>query len=532
MKNETNLEGLLKESFKSTEQNIILPDDLPDDTSFCRYCWLQTKKSFPIGIMKMLMNILVLVNFYFMAWYNDKYLTAGYGLTITCITFFFNVPVSNTTEVAGIYHSKHYGAKRYHKMYIAYQRGFGISVLLLILGCLIYIRLDLLLLALRFSPNSVALAYVGAWTYVPYIIVNVCNENFKSLMITLGYEKVFQITNVIQILLGAPLSWLFIWHFKLQIIGSNMMFFLVEIVMSLCYMWTYYKYPPEFVKTYREYKKSLEVEVSEGETVEYEANIIEYAKTPGFREVYLSREFAEFAWFLVKNSICQYIEYFGYETTTFLCGLYGNINIINGWFVVKIWMAVAFFLGCGFSNSIRTYVGIKIGKKHFAAAKKIAERGIYQNILVLLPIFWAIALLSPYISEIFSDDPQVRYAITISMTGYFIVAPIACTKMTLTTLLRFCNEVMFLNINSVLFAGSMPIIMTSLGFFVFNWGYYTLGIEQFLVAIVGFSILFIRIIKFVDWTKIQDDEFKSFKTSPDLNERQELEQDNLTGKTE
>ena len=70
--------------------------------------------------MKMLQNLLVLVNFYFMGWYNDKYLIAGYGLTITAVVFFFTVPVGNTAEVAGIYHSKHYGAKRDHKIFIAY----------------------------------------------------------------------------------------------------------------------------------------------------------------------------------------------------------------------------------------------------------------------------------------------------------------------------------------------------------------------------------------------------------------------------
>ena len=218
---------------------------------------------------------------------------------------------------------------------------------------------------------------MGAWTYVPYIIVNLCNENFKSLLITLGYERLFYYTNVIQIGIGAPLSWLFIWHFQLQIIGANIMFFVVEIVLSICYIWTYYNYPPEFVKKYREYKKSLKNEVSDAGVIEFETNIIEYAKTPGFSELYLCREFGEFSWFLVRNSACGYIEYFGFEMTTVLTGLYGDINIINAWFVVKCFMSIAFFLGNGFANSIRTFVGIKIGKKQFESAKKIGERGIY-----------------------------------------------------------------------------------------------------------------------------------------------------------
>ena len=61
--------------------------------------------------------------------YDDKHLTAGYGLAITAVVVLFAMPIGNATEAAGIYHSKHYGAKRYYKMYVAYLRGLGISFL-------------------------------------------------------------------------------------------------------------------------------------------------------------------------------------------------------------------------------------------------------------------------------------------------------------------------------------------------------------------------------------------------------------------
>ena len=69
-----------------------------------------------------------LVNIYIMGWYNDKFLVTGYGLAITAVVFFIAVPIANTTEVAGIYHSKHYGAKRYYEMHVTYLRGLSISL--------------------------------------------------------------------------------------------------------------------------------------------------------------------------------------------------------------------------------------------------------------------------------------------------------------------------------------------------------------------------------------------------------------------
>ena len=50
---------------------------------------------------------------------------------------------------------------------------------------------------LGYSHETTAFAYGGVWTYIPVMSVNLCNENFKSLLITLGYERVFDYTNII-----------------------------------------------------------------------------------------------------------------------------------------------------------------------------------------------------------------------------------------------------------------------------------------------------------------------------------------------
>ena len=61
---------------------------------------------------------------------------------------------------------------------------------------------------------------------------------------------------------------------------------------------------------------------------------------------------------------------------TILSGIYGNIDILNSWFIAFNMMAICYLLGMGFADSMRTFVGIKIGKKDYKLAKKFAQWGI------------------------------------------------------------------------------------------------------------------------------------------------------------
>ena len=93
---------------------------------------------------------------------------------------FFAVPFGNITEVSGIYTSKHYGAKNYKKMYVVYLRGLGISFLVIITAIIVFARIDLIFICMGFPKNSSELAYIGAWTILPYAALNSFNENLKS----------------------------------------------------------------------------------------------------------------------------------------------------------------------------------------------------------------------------------------------------------------------------------------------------------------------------------------------------------------
>ena len=148
------------------------------------------------------------------------------------------------------------------------------------------------------------------------------------------------------------------------------MFFITEIVLFCCYILTYYMYPPKFIVKYRRFRDKTDA------TENFKSNIVEYSNPPSFVELFICRDFVDHCWFLLKSTSCGYAEYLGYEMTTLFVGLSGNIDIINGWFIIKTIMALYYCMGIGFANAIRTFVGIKIGQRQLDTAKILAERGI------------------------------------------------------------------------------------------------------------------------------------------------------------
>lgn len=146
--------------------------------------------------------------YFFIGMYEDRDLIAGYGVCSAVYCFFFSVIISNVADISGIYHAKAYGAKNYKNMYLAYYRGFGLSAIIMTIGLIFYIRLDLILIGIGFAKEIAWFAYIGSLALIPYVIVSTFNENYRSWMITLGYERVFDLTNIMQFIIGIPLAWL------------------------------------------------------------------------------------------------------------------------------------------------------------------------------------------------------------------------------------------------------------------------------------------------------------------------------------
>ncbi len=67
-----------------------------------------------------------------------------------------------------------------------------------------------------------------------------------------------------------------------------------------------------------------------------------------------------------------YGEYLGWEMTTILAGAYGSFQILSAWVSIQSVILMCYFVGVGFWNTMRTYVGMKLGQKKFQEARQIA----------------------------------------------------------------------------------------------------------------------------------------------------------------
>jgi len=151
-----------------------------------------------------------------------------------------------------------------------------------------------------------------------------------------------------------------------------------------------------------------------------------------------------------------------------MTGIYGDADIISAWVSTQTIMACIYMLGVGFASAIRTFVGIEIGRKRIQNAKKFAEWGILLNFLTMAIICINISIFSDSIARFFTNIESTKSVISILMFYYGIVGGFDCCLWNFSTLLRYANQIMYLNINALLVQFLIPVGMCALGLFVFD----------------------------------------------------------------
>lgn len=170
-------------------------------------------------------------------------------------------------------------------------------------------------------------------------------------MISLDFDRVFNVTNLIELVGGVVLGWYFVWYLKLGIIGIGVSRFIVEVVTCVILLGSWKKW-------------GMKESFRDGET---------------FRQMYLNRGFWNFIKFWAKNTAPGFAEYVGYELMTIFCGIYGDQDVVSGWVACQSIMGVVYLLGIGFADTSRVFVGYQIGKKNFKFAKILAGWGLILN---------------------------------------------------------------------------------------------------------------------------------------------------------
>ena len=104
------------------------------------------------------------------------------------------------------------------------------------------------------------------------MVQNYC-ENLKVYMISFEFDRVFNVTSLIELVGGVVLGWYFVWYLKLGIIGIGVSRFIVEVVTCVILLGSWKKW-------------GMKESFRDGET---------------FRQMYLNRGFWNFIKFWAKN---------------------------------------------------------------------------------------------------------------------------------------------------------------------------------------------------------------------------------------
>lgn len=237
------------------------------------------------------------------------------------------------------------------------------------------------------------------------MLLQTYDENLRNYLISLKFQSVFNIINAIQLLTIAPLSWLFIWHLQLGVIGVSIVRFIVELI-NLCGMTiAYLKYAPSEA-FYRDEKLS---------------------------EIFITKDFSDFIWFACTIFIGQWFEYLGVEGGTIFAGIYGNENVTASWVSFFVVLSCNYNVGKGFANVQRTNTGILLGKKRFKRAKKLASWGLAYNFVLMIPVAVLVGIYGYEIAGVFTQVDSTRKVLGGFIRVASLAAPFDACFSTLTT---------------------------------------------------------------------------------------------------
>ena len=140
------------------------------------------------------MNIL---GFVFIGLKEDAALTAGFGGGNSCYLFFNYILTSIVGDCMSIYVSKLYGQKRYSDMPIYFWRATFLNFVILLIGVAFFIRLDLVLLAINFSPEQSQIAHKMILWMIPALIVQAFTQIMNNYIISADVDRPIHMLNFV-----------------------------------------------------------------------------------------------------------------------------------------------------------------------------------------------------------------------------------------------------------------------------------------------------------------------------------------------
>jgi Na+-driven multidrug efflux pump len=132
------------------------PDEIPSPGKFFL---IFIRDSFPMVVMRSFPMVQQFIAYYFISWFKSDNFTAGFGVGNSCYLFFNYMPIIMAADAASIQITQYYGAEKYRLMRLTYYRGLGANIIIMVICLLFYMRLDLILAGIGFSPEISSTAH-------------------------------------------------------------------------------------------------------------------------------------------------------------------------------------------------------------------------------------------------------------------------------------------------------------------------------------------------------------------------------------
>jgi Na+-driven multidrug efflux pump len=234
-------------------------------------------------------------------------------------------------------------------------------------------------------------------------------------MIVQSFDKVFMITNLIEIFGGSLLAWLFVWHLKFGIIGIGLSRGITEAITCIVLLaaWKMHGMKESFYTD------------------------------ENLREIFCTKYFPSFLRYYAVNTMPFMADYLGFEIITILWGIYGHIDMVSAWVILQSLITLMCMMGFGWADTANTYVGFQLGKGCNKFAKKLAG---WSVCLHWLGMIWYPACMIVFHDQIagwFTQIPRVHSILSLWTLVYGFLGLADIGMFTTSAMVRLADEMLF-----------------------------------------------------------------------------------------
>jgi Na+-driven multidrug efflux pump len=234
-------------------------------------------------------------------------------------------------------------------------------------------------------------------------------------MIVQNFDKVFMITNIIEIFCGSLLAWLFVWYLQFGIIGVGISRGITEAITCIVLLATWKVH-------------GMKESFYAGETL---------------REIFCTKYFASFLGYYAVNTMPFMGEYLAFEIVTILFGIYGRTDLVSAWTAIQSLIAMMCMMGFGWADAANVHVGYQIGQGSNKFAKRLA---MWSVCLHWMGMIWAPVCLLIFHDQVagwFAHISGVHSVLSLWIFVYGFLGFVDIISFTVSAMVRLAGEITF-----------------------------------------------------------------------------------------